>query len=372
MIRIDEKMVLWIAPELNHYKINQLNKLSLQINGLKVVHGLSGEQEGHKLSKKQQIYFDHILVKSTYRRFNWDFAVYQRIYQELKHNNFRTVLMPMEKKHIFLILFLYALKFIFNFRLASYNHHYKNKGPKANRVRSFVDKKICCLMTKLYDVVVYYTEKGMRRSIEKKIVDKRKAFFASNTIDVESIFSITDENDIKPEDNILFIGRIVPSKRIDILIEYFQEIKKSLKGCKLFIIGDGPELEKYNKLSKRIKDVYWLGGIVGEEVISRYAQISKIAFVPGHSGLSINHSFAYGKPYVTLERETHPPEIDYLVNGKNGLILSLDDKENNIKKILRLLTDDTYYSEMSAAALETAKQLTLENWVISIRKAIRM
>ena len=99
-------------------------------------------------------------------------------------------------------------------------------------------------------------------------------------------------------------------------------------------------------------------------------QISKIVFVPGHSGLSINHSFAYRKPYITLERKSHPPEIEYIQNGKNGLILPANDKENNIKKITKLLMDDTYYNQMSQAAYETAKKLTLENWVLNMKKAL--
>ncbi len=43
-----------------------------------------------------------------------------------------------------------------------------------------------------------------------------------------------------------------------------------------------------------------IAGIVEENIISKYVQILKIVFVPRYSGLSINHSFAYCKPYVTL------------------------------------------------------------------------
>jgi glycosyltransferase involved in cell wall biosynthesis len=212
----------------------------------------------------------------------------------------------------------------------------------------------------------------MRYSIASGIVDQNRAFFANNTIDVEKILALTSVRNTAPGNNILFIGRILPSKRIDILIDYFKEIKKTIKDCKLFIIGEGPELEKYKDLSCGMKDVVWLGGIVDEEEICKYAQISRIVFVPGHSGLSINHSFAYGKPYVTLELETQPPEIDYIIDGINGLILSSSDKNNHINKILRLFTDDSYYDKMSVAALETAKNLTLEKWVQSMINALKV
>jgi len=365
-------MILWIAPNLNHYKVRQLNKLSSQVDGLRVLHGSVNESAGHKMPDKKEIHFDRVSVKSTKEKFGWDFAVYKTIIQELKGNDIKLVVMPMERKHVSLILFLFALKFVFKFRLATYNHHYLQRREHKNGLRSFFDRKGVRLITRLYDIVVYYTEGGMRRSIEEGMVCKRKAFFTSNTIDVERIFRITDGNEIKPENNILFIARIIPSKRVDILLEYFQEIKKHLKDSKLFIIGGGHGIEKYKDISEGHEDVCWLGGIVEEETIAKYMNISKIVFVPGASGLSIVHSFAYKKPYVTLNVKTHGPEIDYLVNDINGLILPFDDKQNNIRKIVKLLNDDAYYREMSEAAYETVKKLTLENWVKNMRNALQV
>ena len=48
---------------------------------------------------------------------------------------------------------------------------------------------------------------------------------------------------------------------------------------------------------------------------------ASLVFVPGLSGLSINHAFAYGRPYATFSAERHGPEINYLINGVNGFII---------------------------------------------------
>lgn len=367
-----ENRILWIAPELNHYKIKQMNRLSTQIKGIKVLNGLVSVFAGHKLPKIKQINFDQVTVDSTKDQFGWNLVVFKKILSEIRHNNFKIVVMPMEKKHILLIFFLYILKFAYKFKLASYNHHYIKRKSRANRFLSFLDRKSVRIINRLYDIIIYYTEAGMHRSIDEKMVNKCKAFFANNTIDVENIFSIADKNETKSQNAILFIGRMLANKRIDILLEYFREIKEKQPDCKLYIIGGGPELEKSKKLSEGMKDVYWLGGIVEEEKICEYMEKSKIVFVPGHSGLSINHSFAYKKPYITLERESHPPEIDYIVNGENGLILPADDKENNINKMIELLTNDSYYNKMSASAYQTAQKLTLENWVTNMRNALQL
>jgi hypothetical protein len=47
-------------------------------------------------------------------------------------------------------------------------------------------------------------------------------------------------------------------------------------------------------------------------------------------------------------------------------------KENNIKRIVRLLTEDSCcYSEMPPAAYEMARKLTLESWFINMRDALQ-
>lgn len=342
------------------------------VAGVKVLHGIGNEAEGHRMPDKKEFYFDRVEVNCSKKNFSHSGAAFRKILREIRNGDFGVVLMPMEKKHLLTILYLYVLKHIYKFRLASYNHHYQDKRHRGGILHPLCSKTVVRLVTRLYDKIVYYTERGMDISIQEGMVHKSKAFYANNTIDIEQIFSLAGQQKNQLGNNILFIGRIVPSKRLDLLIEYFKEIQKVIEDCKLLIIGDGPESAKYQEMSKHIANVHWLGAIVDEAEICRYAQMSKIVFVPGHSGLSINHSFAYGKPYVTLERETHPPEIDYIINGKNGLILPMDDKEENVKKILRLLTDNTCYDEMSAAALETAQQLTLENWIKSMKSALNI
>jgi len=360
-------MILWIAPALNHYKIKQLNKLSLKVKGLRVICGVLDSSEGHIISKDEKISFEYIAVNSTYEKFSSSLRVYKLIFQELKKSRLEAVLMPFEKKHVSIIIFLYLLRFFFKYRLVSLNHHYYDKSP--SQLANIIEKNTARFFYKLYDIVIFYTEQGREYSIANKMIASKRAFFANNTIDVEEIFMNTHEPLPEPENNILCISRIIPEKKIDLLIEYFLGIKRFIENCKLFVIGEGSQLNKYKKLTEEIKDIYWLGGIINEEEISRYMKLIKIVFVPGHSGLSIVHSFAYRKPYITFASRTHPPEVAYIKDNVNGFLLG-DNKEKNIEKIIRLLRDDHCYRNMSLAAYDTAKKLTLENWAENIVNSI--
>jgi hypothetical protein len=92
-------------------------------------------------------------------------------------------------------------------------------------------------------------------------------------------------------------------------------------------------------------------------------------FVPGHTGLSIVHSFCYGKPFIALENyKNHPPEIDYLENGVNGLLLSGDIKRD-CNHLAFFLKNTKLYEKTCRKAFQKAKELSIENWCKDIINA---
>ncbi len=50
---------------------------------------------------------------------------------------------------------------------------------------------------------------------------------------------------------IIFIGRLVPQKRVDHAIKVFIMVAKKIPGCKLLIVGDGPEKSKVLELIEK-------------------------------------------------------------------------------------------------------------------------
>ena len=93
-------------------------------------------------------------------------------------------------------------------------------------------------------------------------------------------------------------------------------------------------------------------------------------FVPGTSGLVINHAFAYGKPFITISNGVkHPPEIDYLEDGVNGLLLG-DDFDINVNRIKNLVTDSEQLNRFQVAAFVKAKEISATAWCDSIENII--
>jgi glycosyltransferase involved in cell wall biosynthesis len=145
---------------------------------------------------------------------------------------------------------------------------------------------------------------------------------------------------------------LTANKGVESLFEYYAELRKH--GIGLVVIGDGPERDRVANAVSRYPEIEWLGATDDEGVIAEQMRRTHLVFVPGHSGLSIVHSFCYGKPYVTLAGRHHPPEIDYLEDRGNGLLLAGDFREN-VAAIVGLLEDEQAYEGYCRRAFATQR-----------------
>ena len=267
-------------------------------------------------------------------------------------------------------LFLYTLRLRKKYqsvRLFSYNHA---QLKSESSLFSFIDSRLTKYFNKNLDRIIFYTQEACEKAIKNKWVDSNKAFWANNTIDNTEIEKYYNYQ-LPPEDNqtILFIGRLVPSKRISDLILYYNLLKQNNQNLKLEIIGDGPDSEIVEKAIKEDNSISWHGTLVDEADIAPIMERISLVFIPGLSGLSINHAFSYGKPYLTLKADKHGPEIDYLVDGKNGYILS-NNLDEDISKITDLLDHRELLIRFSNNAKKTSEYLSVQNWVKQIKSSL--
>ena len=71
--------------------------------------------------------------------------------------------------------------------------------------------------------------------------------------------------------------------------------------------------------------------------LSRIFRASDAVVIPGYVGLAVNHAFAHGLPVITCQSEIHSPEIEYIENDVNGLILhSLDGPWRRLAAVCRI------------------------------------
>lgn len=359
--------VLWLAPSFNHYKARFLNHLAEDNSiDLTILSGTGrnnmGDQELHG-----DWSFKQIELNVTKKEFGNSKSVKNKL--STIFYDFDWILIPAEKKNLPLFLFAMKLRKVNkSVRIFSYNHPIlKSRNGKV----TWIDK----LLTKFYynklDRVIFYTEQSHDWAVRNKLIDLKKAFWANNTIDnmeVEKHYTYQ----LPPKDNmsLVFIGRLIKSKRIDDLIAYYKSLKIEIPELRLDIIGDGPESHIVkNAIANGCNDINWYGTLIDESKIAPIMSSASAIFIPGHSGLSINHAFSYGRPYITLQGPSHAPELDYIDIGKNGYVLN-GNFESNITCIKNLLYDRSKLNTFCDNSKVKGDYLSVQKWVQQIKLSL--
>ena len=156
---------------------------------------------------------------------------------------------------------------------------------------------------------------------------------------------------IKKEDFvILFVGRLAEEKNIPFLMENHVELIKKNKNCKLLIIGDGPDVDKFKSLVSELKidnNVIFTGKIPWEH-IHEYYQMASIFVSASHTetqGLTLLEAMAASKPVVAYDDEAFR---DVVVDDLNGYLF--EDEKGYIYSVEKLMSDKTKYNRMSRQA----------------------
>ena len=357
--------ILWLAPTFNHYKARFLNHLAKDATiNLTVIVGAGRQGFGDK-ELEDEWNFEQLKVGSLKSKFGWSKEVRVILKKEFSRHDW--VLVPVEKKNIPLMFYARYLQFFFSkTKIFSYNHPVlKSSGGKITRLDIFLTKWFYNRL----DRVIFYTEKSCKWAVKNGYLRPTKAFWANNTVDTIEIDKHYSFVLPPKERKILFIGRLIASKRIPELLSYYERLRAIIPDLSLDIIGDGPESHHIKSCKGSRSDIVWHGTIVNEEEIASLMKKSSIVFNPGHSGLSVNHAFAYGRPYITLQGPSHAPELDYIDEGENGHVL-IGDFETNFNTIKDLLLNRKKLEYFCNNAKQKGDYLSVAKWVEQIRYSL--
>ena len=161
---------------------------------------------------------------------------------------------------------------------------------------------------------------------------RHKVSVANNTINFEdfpeiqeSKEAIKEEMGVSFEKVVLSVGRMGIDggrKKINHLVEIFNDIERSDIG--LVIVGSGMNEALLKKKGKN--NIVYLGEIHDPRniKISKIFKMADLFSIPGHVGLALNQAFYWGLPVIT-EEGSQPPEINYLISGRNGFVVPHND-----------------------------------------------
>mgnify|MGYP004575243505 CR=1 FL=1 len=169
---------------------------------------------------------------------------------------------------------------------------------------------------------------------------------------------------LKKDDFIItYVGRLAEEKNIEFLIDNHTKLNKK---CKLMIVGNGPDLEKFKKMVKKLnleERVIFTGAVPHYEIASYYA-ISNIfvtASVTETQGLTVIEAMAASIPVVCADDESFK---DAVIDGLNGKVFK-NDKEY-VSAIEKLYKNKEQYKVMCKQARVTAESHSLKYYAEKI------
>jgi glycosyltransferase involved in cell wall biosynthesis len=159
----------------------------------------------------------------------------------------------------------------------------------------------------------------------------------------------------------LFCGSLYHGKRLDYMIAAADIIHAALPAFRLVVIGGGPSAHTIENAVLTRPWLKWMGARIGPDKACWF-KLADVVINPGMVGLHILDSFCSAAPMITVADSKHGPEIVYLRNGKNGLIVK-GGPDRYAKAVVELFNDRERLEVIKKIALEDSKRLTLDNMV---------
>jgi glycosyltransferase involved in cell wall biosynthesis len=157
--------------------------------------------------------------------------------------------------------------------------------------------------------------------------------------------------------NVLFVGRLIPRKGLQYLIEALALIDRTL-GCRLQIVGDGPEGESCRVLAERIgvlDRIDFLGFVPNEGLEALYAQadafvLPSIVDKNGDTeglGVVLIEAMSFGTPVIA---SAVGGIVDVVRHDQTGLLVAEKSPRELADAITRILNDQPFADRLAAAA----------------------
>ncbi len=173
-------------------------------------------------------------------------------------------------------------------------------------------------------------------------------------VDIRAFDDIEGRKSEKPV--ILYVGRLVRHKRVDLLIKSFEEVIKSFPEAVLWIAGDGPERAHLEGMARdRNLPVRFLGWISEEEKIRAMKMAWCLAFPSEKEGLGLVllESMACRTPVVAVN-SGGPKAV--VKDGVNGFLIPPGDVNALSDRILRILSDEDLRDSMGGAGRRVVEE----------------
>lgn len=268
--------------------------------------------------------------------------------------------------------------FAFNLRYVDYYQLFKKKYSKriiawghmrGHSEDNALAQKLRIRLSERLPAIIFY-DYATCEEFKKAGFDENKLFVANNT---QYVNPATVARELK-KTYFLYVGRIQERKGLDLALEAFAILKKKNPASNVHfkIVGGGDACSLQSLAAKLdITDCVEFDGPIHDEDKLGTVFSHAIAYVsPGHVGLGVLHSFAFGVPVITCSGRRHSVEFSN-INEKNGSVVPYDKQSLYIAMEQYCFNKDYRKQKAEAAYRYYNDYCTIDNMVNGIDGAIK-
>jgi glycosyltransferase involved in cell wall biosynthesis len=328
------RSVLIVQPRIPQFRVDYFNGIIAlaRSNDIHIVVAIPRQIDDLRKDEMSNL-VPHLSCK----RIRLGFGKYKFDVMHLQLKKYKPDLIVMEHAMRTFLIFVYL-------RLRGYNVALWGHGTNYTSKEFLLAKRMKEWLVRQCYFYFVYTQGGLHKLL-KQGMPRTKIHVMNNTIpnpfllvDDASQDPLRDlkddfirEHDLENKKLLIFIGGLDGSKRLDFLMQSFEEISILNPQSVLLIFGEGPDKLRLQRSFASSKVIFL--GSANLQTKIMLAKIGACILMPGRVGLIAVDSFQMKLPIITTNYNFHAPEYEYLIHGKNSLV-----SEDNIPSFVELVT----------------------------------
>jgi glycosyltransferase involved in cell wall biosynthesis len=232
-----------------------------------------------------------------------------------------------------------------------------------SRIYSVIGPLFEKITTKVPADIIHTVSYAMKEDLVKFNV-KHDIVVIHNGINLRNYDNFEFDKDY--QNYILYIGRLVFVKNLDVVISAFKDVVKKVPNAKLIVVGDGPMRDKWEKMVSELhldQNIEFTGYISHEKKIELLSKCSSLLLPSSFEpfGLVLLEAFAMSKPVLVSDQRAFYEIVD---EGVDGFILPTHDASKWAEKIIFLLSNKTICQDMgNKGRLKVESKFNIDNVV---------
>ena len=229
----------------------------------------------------------------------------------------------------------------------AHGFHFYKGAPKKNWLLYYPIEKLCARLTDKLITICEEDYKLAKNKFKTNVYhihgvgansEKYYVFDNKQKKSVRKELGISDDTKV-----IVNVGELLPNKNQRTAILAMKDVVKKYPTAKLFIAGNGPELDNLTNLvkeSKLKKNVEFLGYTLDLDKYFNVSECLVACSIREGLGLNVIEAMMCGKPIVASINRGH----NELVNdGENGYLVEATNSKMFAKKIIKVLDEPKCY-----------------------------